>query len=395
MILTPKDEIYDRISKLQESLRTDQIDGALIYQNVDLFYYTGTCQNGALFVPRSGEPFFMVIKNIERAKIESPLERIEPLRNPVAIGDVMKEHKVKIPKRTGLEMDVIPAKLFEKLRKDILIEYADISMMIRLQRAVKSKFELGMMKKAAAILKIVFIEIPNLLEEGITETELSAHIEYLLRSNGHQGAVRMRAFNMELYAAAIAFGQSSATPVHFDGPVGVKGIYPAAPQIGGDKKLRPGIPIMADIVAGYGGYNVDCTRTFALKELDDKWLNIHCDTLKINDEIVKRIKPGTIPSEVYSDIIRIASDMGYADSFMSSGGNQVKFVAHGIGLEVDEVPVIAKPFKLPFQAGNTIAVEPKIIKKGKGGVGIENTYHITEKGAKNLNNFEMDIIIAG
>jgi Xaa-Pro dipeptidase len=393
MSLVPAEEIQKRIGEFQKSLQREGLDGALIYQNVDSFYFTGTCQNGALYVPASGDPLFMVIKNIERARMESPLKRIVKLKNPVAVREVLRENKTEIPLRLGLEMDVIPAKLFERLVKSGFTVYQDISMSVRMQRSVKSDYEISMMKKAAGILKKVFENLPNHLEQGITETELSARVEYDLRKNGHQGVVRMRAFNMELYAAHVAFGPSSATPVHFDGPVGVKGMYPAAPQIGGNTKLKPGMPVLADIVAGVGGYNVDCTRSFALKYIDEKWMKAHQDSLKLNNQIVKHLQPGAIPSEIYVSIVKAAKEMGYEDCFMASGENQVKFVAHGIGLEVDEIPVVAGSFNMPLFAGNTLAVEPKIIKTGKGGVGIENTYHVTKNGARNLTGFNMDLVV--
>jgi len=250
-----------------------------------------------------------------------------------------------------------------------------------------------MMRKAALILKKTYAEIPNMIEEGITETELSARIEYCLRRNGHQGVMRFRAAGMELYAAHLSFGKSAATPVHFDGPVGVNSLYPAAPQIGGNRKLKPGVPVIADIVAGVGGYLVDSTRTFALKEISDKFLNQYRNVIKLNSEIVNRLVPGEIPSDIYKDILNLANEMGYEKSFMSSGENQVKFIAHGIGLEVDEIPVIAKNFNMALVPGNTLAVEPKIICPNSGGVGIENTYLITEKTPNNLTEFNMNLQI--
>ena len=393
MILTPKSEIKKRIGDFQNSLLNSGFDGALIYQNVDLFYYTGTLQNGALYVPSSGEPLFMVIKNIDRARVESPIEKIVRLSNPVKVGEILIQNGYKLSGKIGLEMDVIPAKLYAKLSSSLGCELDDISMVVRIQRSVKSEFEIGMMKKAAGILKKVFASIPDMLEEGITETEISARIEYELRRHGSQGVIRMRAFGMELYAAHLAFGQSSATPVHFDGPVGVKGLYPAAPQIGGDRKLKPGMPILADIVAGYGGYYIDCTRAFAYKHLDDQYMKAHKDAIKLNKLIISRMKPGAIPSGIYDETIEMARTMGYESTFMSSGENQVKFVAHGIGLEVDEIPVIAKPFKTPLAEGNTMAVEPKIIDTVRGGVGVENAYLITGKGVCCFTDFDMDLTI--
>lgn len=393
MTLTPKKEIFSRVETFRESMKKSGFGAALIYQNVDLFYYTGTLQNGALYVPATGKPLFMVVKNIDRAKGESPIENIVPISNPVNVGDILKQNKYRLPKRIGLEMDVIPAKLYAKLASILPCEIGDISLNVRLQRSIKSEFEISMMKKAAAILKKTFAEIPNMLEEGGTEKEISARIEYLMRRNKHQGVIRIRAFGMELYAVHLSFGASSATPVHFNGPVGVRGMYPAAPQIGGNTKLKTGVPILADIVAGVEGYLVDCTRAYALGGLDDKFIRQHEDCLKLNREIVKRLKPGEMPSEIYADIMVMAKNMGYENNFMASGENQVKFVAHGIGLEVDEIPIIAKSYKMPFAAGNTMAVEPKIISPRVGGVGVENTYLITQKGAKNLTGFNMNLEI--
>jgi Xaa-Pro aminopeptidase len=69
---------------------------------------------------------------------------------------------------------------------------------------------------------------------------------------------------------------------------------------------------------------------------------------------------------------------------MGNGENQVKFVAHSVGLELDEVPVIAPRYDTPFEANTVMAVEPKIFFPGVGGVGTENTYLIGEHGAERL-----------
>jgi Xaa-Pro aminopeptidase len=62
----------------------------------------------------------------------------------------------------------------------------------------------------------------------------------------------------------------------------------------------------------------------------------------------------------------------------------VKFLGHGIGLEIDELPVLARGFKQPLEAGMTIAIEPKFTFPGIGVVGIENSYLITDDGFENL-----------
>ena len=79
---------------------------------------------------------------------------------------------------------------------------------------------------------------------------------------------------------------------------------------------------------------------------------------------------------------------------MGVGDSQVRFVGHGVGLELDELPVLASSFDMPLEPGMTIAVEPKIFFPERGGVGIENTYLITDTGFENLTPFKEEIIPA-
>jgi Xaa-Pro aminopeptidase len=84
----------------------------------------------------------------------------------------------------------------------------------------------------------------------------------------------------------------------------------------------------------------------------------------------------------------------YAPHFMGAGENQVRFVAHGLGLEIDELPVIAPKFDTPLESGVVLAVEPKIFYPELGGVGVENTYVITERGCERLTPSPQEIFIA-
>ncbi|NLY39550.1 MAG: aminopeptidase P family protein, partial [Firmicutes bacterium] len=79
MRYTPKAELEQRIAKLQEGLRQSGIEGAVIVQNADLFYFTGTIQRSHLFVPSEGKPLLLVKKNLERAQEESSLDMIIPV----------------------------------------------------------------------------------------------------------------------------------------------------------------------------------------------------------------------------------------------------------------------------------------------------------------------------
>jgi Xaa-Pro aminopeptidase len=214
--------------------------------------------------------------------------------------------------------------------------------------------------------------------------ELSARIEYVMRMDGHQGLCRVRRFNMELYYGAVSFGETASYPHNFDGPVGVRGLYPAVQAMGGYRKLKRGDPVMVDVVGGYAGYIADGSRTYSLGPVSQQMWDTHQFILELNAYIETRLRPGAIPSEVYAAIQERVAKTPYAPHFMGAGENQVRFVAHGVGLELDETPVIAPKFDAPLEAGTVLAVEPKVFYPGLGGVGVENTYLITTTGCERL-----------
>jgi len=106
---TPKQELEQRIAKLQKRLKEESIDGAVIAQNADLFYFTGTVQRSHLFVPAEGEPLLMVNKTFEQAREESSLENIIRLDSLKEINTVLKSYGYGPLKKLGFELDLLPA----------------------------------------------------------------------------------------------------------------------------------------------------------------------------------------------------------------------------------------------------------------------------------------------
>jgi Xaa-Pro aminopeptidase len=285
----------------------------------------------------------------------------------------------------GFELDVVPMATYQQVSKHLgAHKVVDGSAPIREARAVKTPYEIACIRRAAAILDKAFVDIPSQLREGMAEYELAARIEYVMRMNGHQGLTRVRRFNMELFYGAVAFGETASYPHHFDGPVGVRGLYPAVQAMGGSKRLQPGDPVMIDVVAGYAGYLADGSRTYSLGEVPLSMRDTHRFVLDLNLFIEAELKPEAIPGQIYSRVLEKVAKTSFAPHFMGAGENQVRFVAHGLGLEIDEIPVIAPRFDKPLEAGVVLAVEPKVFYPGLGGVGIENTYLITDQGCERL-----------
>jgi Xaa-Pro aminopeptidase len=356
-------------------------DALIVLQKVDLYYLAGTTQDAVLWFPIEGEPVLAVRKSYERARQESALERIVPLKSYRDLPGIISN-----PGQTlGFEFDVVPVSTYEQVVKHFpASKPVDASLTIREARGVKTPYEIERIREAARQLDRAFLDIPGHLHEGVTESQIGVNIEYVMRMAGHQGLSRVRRFNMEMHYGAVSFGDSAAYPHSFDGPVGVRGLYAAVPVMGGQKQLKRGEPVMVDIVGGFEGYIADGTRIYSVGPLPSQIADAHRFVLDLNQWIEGQLRVGNVPSAIYDAIQQRVAKTPYAANFMGAGENQVRFVAHGVGLELDEFPVIAPKFDAPIEPGVVFAVEPKVFFPGVGGVGIENTYVITESGCERL-----------
>jgi Xaa-Pro aminopeptidase len=378
MDYVPREELEKRWARVRRFMDSDSL---VILQNADLYYLSGTVQTGFLWFPREGEPLLAIRKSFERAKTESAIRNIVPLKTYSDIPNLIPS-----PGQTvGFELDVLPVATYQQIAKHFQnSKIVDGSTAVRNARAVKTAFEIECIRQAAHQLDKMFLDIPSQLHEGLPEFELAARIEYVLRMAGHQGLTRVRRFNMEMHYGAVSFGDTSAYPHAFDGPVGVRGLYSAVPAMGSRKTLRRGEPVMIDICGGYAGYIADGSRTYSIGAVSQQMKDTHQFILELNGWIEDQLRPGNIPSQIYSAVMDRVAKTSFGQHFMGAGENQVRFVAHSVGLELDEIPVIAPKFDAPLEAGVVLAVEPKVFYPGLGGVGTENTYVITESGCERL-----------
>jgi len=392
-LYTPEQEINSRISKLQNLLREKEIDSALIIEIADIFYFTGAISNGLLYIPSGDNPIYYVKKSFERAKTESSIKDKVKVRSIKHACSIILEN-LKSNSKIGIELDVIPAKLYLELKK-IFKEHQllDISNPIKDCRKVKSDFEIRQLKKASENCVNAFRKIPELIKEGMSELELSALIEYEIRKNGHQGFVRSRTFNMEFYFGPVSSGMSANYPISFDGPIGAIGLYPGIPHGASHKKIKSNEPIVIDFVSGFNGYIADMARVFAIDSVPKEILNAHRFILEILvPEIEKNIKPGVNGKDIFNLALSLAEESGYSEHFMGYGENKVKFIAHGVGIELDEVPILTKNDVI-LEKGMVFALEPKLFVENIGAAGFENTYLVTDNGFEKLTDFNEDIVI--
>jgi Xaa-Pro aminopeptidase len=391
---TPKTELQHRIAKLQQHLRTKSIDAALIVQNVDLFYFSGTIQQAHLYVPADGDPLLMVYKSFARAAVESALDHIVRLSSPGKIPEILKRNGYSLPKTLGLELDVLPANLFINYQEIFArSQILDLSYGIRMIRTVKSDHELKILRQAAALSDQIAACVPRFLREGMTELELAGRIEAEARKMGHQGIIRMRLWGSEMFYGHLMAGSTGAIPSYLSSPTGGRGANPAVAQGPSFKTVQRHEPVLVDYVFAYNGYLSDHARIFALGKIPDELMRAHSAMLSIQNMIKLSAKPGVASGEIYDDALKKTQALGYGNYFMGVGPERIRFVGHGIGLEVDEFPFLAAGQKLKLQEGMVIAVEPKLVFPGKGVVGIENIHVVTRDGLEQLSGFNEEICI--
>jgi len=386
-------EINRRIERFQALLIIQDIDGALLNERIDVYYFTGTDQDAHLWVPASGKPLLMVRKSMDRAVQDVSIDDVVPLKGFSHLPHLIEPHSGYLPKRMGIELDVLPMRFYRTYEKYFPdVELLDIWPLIRQVRMIKSPYEVACLKKGAHMADEMYTRVPQFLETAQTENELAAQIEYYYRSHGHPGLVPARGFNQIPLYGHIMAGASSALPSNSSGATGGKGLGPFLSQGASNEKLRRNDPILIDYVGNLTGYNADQTRIFVMGELHDKLRRAHDVMREIQVTLAHEGRPGAVTGDLYERALKIAEKEGLNETFMGFP-DPVPFVGHGVGLELNEWPVIGRGLKTVLEEGMAFAIEPKAIFPGRGVVGIENTFVVTPSGMKRLNRFPDDIVV--
>ena len=395
MRLTPKNELEYRYRKLQVEMGAAGMDAVLVVQNADLFYFTGTVQTGVFYLPVSGKPIYLVRRDFMRARMESALAEVVPFASFKDLPGKLAEHGCPMPRRLGLELDVLPVNLYRTFLS-LFPDAApvDATPAIRRVRMCKTQYEIHIMQDAATQADKVYRRAAEVIREGICEVELAAELERLSRVEGHQGFLRMRAFNGEFSGAQVLAGADAAAPAATNAALGGMGLTPAFGHGASYNRIRRNEPVVVDFAGCFDGYLVDQTRIFAIGSVPDRMRRGYEDMLRVEELMMEKAVEGATWGSVYDACIALARSMGYADHFMGARGSQVSFIGHGIGIEIDEYPFIAEGFREEtLEVGMAFAFEPKLVFPGEGAVGIENSFYISEQGLKRLTFSSHDLVL--
>lgn len=380
----PASELAARLERFRRAMDAAHPgwEMAAVNHKVAMYYFTGTIQEGVLLI-RPQDAVFWVRRSFERACNESHFSDIRPMhsfREAAAFyGSAPKVMYVETKKAT-LDWERMLHKYFA------FEELGSFDSVLQDLRMVKSEYELKQMEQSGAIHETVLdIVAPKLIRGGISEAQLAIALYSEMVQRGSHGTAR---FNQALGEEAVgiaSFGKSGLVRTGFDGPGGTDGTCIAVQSIGNAfRKLQPGRLVYLDIPCGFDGYHTDKTVVYyygdlAKDEQSKHLIEAQQRCLELEQEVVRLMVPGEPIENLYLRTMDKFDNI-YGDAFMNGG----KFLGHSIGLVMDEAPAIAKGFKQPLQPGMTFAVEPKIALPGLGMVGTENTYVVTENGARSL-----------
>lgn len=396
----PDDEVRLRHSRCRAALAdvAPEASGLLVFARLSIYYLTGSLGNGVLWLPREGEAMLFVRKGIERVLLESPIERVHPFRSYGDIVELAREAGSPLGGVVAAEMGGLPWSLANLLQQRLQgVSFVPGDMAVTLARAVKSPWELNKMRLAGARHHESLHEaLPQRIRPGMTEREVSHLAWQVFFERGHSGMMRMSANGEEIFLGHVAAGENGNYPSHFNGPLGLKGEHPAVPYMGyAGSVWRRGTPLAVDIGFTLEGYHTDKTQVYwagPRVSIPDAVLRAHETCMEVQARAGAALRPGAIPSAIYQDALQLVGEYGLSEGFMGIGSNKVPFLGHGIGLAVDEHPVLARRFDAPLQTGMVIAIEPKMGIPGVGMVGVENTFEVTEDGGRCLTGDEYDIV---
>ncbi len=380
-----------RTGRLRSLMEKAGIVCALIRDNANIYWLTGRVFRGYIYIDtRLETPLYFVRQPNHLRDVREGA--VHFIRKPEQIATMLAEASVTVDAPAALELDsdayseaVRLAAVFGQLPQQ------NISPVVRLARAVKTAVEQAMLRESGIRQSYVYERIPRLYHEGMTDIEFQIEIERASRLEGCLGQFRVAGSDMELFMGNVLTGDNADAPSPYDFAMGGEGADPSIPVGANGTVIKPGAPVMVDVNGNYTGYMTDMTRMYSAAPLDSRAVELNRLSADICDALAAMMKPGVEAKALYEEALAMATEAGYADFFMGHRYH-AGFVGHGIGIEVNEQPVLAPRSRDILEEGNVIAVEPKFVLPGLGAVGVENTYIVrAEAPAERITNARTDI----
>lgn len=382
-----ENELELKWRRIQQAMRQEEADGCLLTMNMNLYYVSGQVFNGYFYLPAEGRPYWFV----KRLTVPET-NQVHVIRKPEQMPELFRDLNLAMPRKLLLEEDELSYNECIRLQHVFRAEATgNASALIRHIRMIKTPWEIEQMRISARKHEAVYREIPACYRPGMRDIELQIEIEKRMRVHGSLGYFRAFGSNMDIFMGSLLAGENAGEPSPFDFALGGAGMHASGPLGANGTLLREGTTVMADMSGNYTAYQTDMTRVFSIGKLPDRAYRVHRVALEIQARMERTAKPGVSCAELYRDALAMAGQEGLKDCFMGTH-LQAKFVGHGVGLEINELPVLTTRSKDILQPGMTFAFEPKFVLAGIGAVGIENTFLVTDSGVEKMTLLDENII---
>lgn len=396
LILLPERENALRIEKLRAAASVtlpentrDEDAALLIADNATIYYLTGRVFSGWAYIPldREARPFWFV-----RRPVGLKGEGVVGIRKPEDIPSGLAERGIKLLLTVGMELNITPYNDIIRLQKCFPgAATFNVSPAVSVARSVKTPMEISMMERSGIKQEAVYRKIPKLYTPGMTDIELDVAIENLSRLEGCLGQFRISGQSMEFFMGNVLTGNNADVPTPYDFALGGRGQDPSLPVGASGAAIMPETTVSVDVNGNYTGYMTDMTRVFTCGQIPEEARRAHDCSIAIHREFRRRALPGTPAADLYNMAFEMAKEAGFERNFMGHR-QHASFCGHGVGIEINEMPVIAPRSRDILALNNAIALEPKFVFPGVGAVGIENTYIITAEGARCITNAPEELI---
>jgi Xaa-Pro dipeptidase len=390
----PASEIDSRTLKLQQELQTNDIDGLFIVQRVDLFYFSGTAQNGFMYIPAEGAPLLLIKQYLPRAKEESSVKNLIKINSIKEIPELIIDHYGKLPAIIGFELDVIPVNDFTFYRSLFpASKSVDGSPLIFKIRRIKSDWEITQLENTAEMTRKTFEYMQASIKPGISEMEFAGMFETYARTLGHGANLRVRHYQTEGYPWHVLSGKSGGMVGLLDSPASGAGTSAAFPVGAGSKKLCANEPVMVDMGSVLNGYHMDETRMLAIESMPKRAMDASLAAIEIHDSVMDKAKPGITVGELFEHSVQLATSLGHEATYLGTPGHKVTFIGHGIGLELIEPYILARNRNHQLEAGMTFALEPKMVYENEFSAGVESVFLVTESGSQLISKVPVEVFV--
>ncbi len=375
-------ELDLRIEKVRKAMEKSHADAAIAASSPNMFYLSGGIFRGYIYIDKDPEknPLFFFILPSEAPKKDNCVQ----IHKPEQIMSHLSAMGYPIPSRLGLEYGDMLYSDIERLKKCFPeSDFTDATAIFREARLTKTPYEVEMIKNDGVHQSQVYSQIPRCYQPDMTDLELQIEIERVLRREGCLGFLRAAGSRMELNLGSVLNGDNADMPSPYDFAMGGEGVDPSLPVGANGMTMRRGTVVMVDMNGGFNGYQSDMTRCWAIGTVPELAIKAHQCSRSILRELEKIGKPGFEISSLYKRAAEIAENDGLSSYFMGHK-HKVKFIGHGVGIELNEAPVIMERNKALLEENMIIALEPKFVIPHVGAVGVENTYQVTTDGLRNL-----------